>query len=102
MDAELAKKIQEIINDSKKARQERDMAIQELDTIKKEYNKLLQELITTRNKKDDALNEIKELKISLQKAVDLAQSAVTELKMLETNVVKVKNKKHDSYNIYIL
>ena len=56
------------------------MAIQELDTIKKEYNKLLQELITTRNKKDDALNEIKELKISLQKAVDLAQSAVTELK----------------------
>jgi uncharacterized coiled-coil DUF342 family protein len=59
MDAEMQKKIQEIINDSKKARQERDTAIQERDT---------------------ALNEIKGLKISLKQAVDLAQSAVTELK----------------------
>jgi uncharacterized coiled-coil DUF342 family protein len=73
MDADLQKKIEDILKDGKGARQERD-------TIKKEYNKLLQELITTRNERDDALNEIKELKISLQKAVDVAQSLMTVLK----------------------
>jgi hypothetical protein len=73
MNAELRKKIEDIITDSKNARQERD-------NIKEDYNKLLQELITTRNERDDAVKQIGELKISLQKAVELAQSAVTELK----------------------
>jgi hypothetical protein len=73
MNAELHKKMQDILSDSKRARQERD-------TIKEDYNKLLTELITTRNERDDAVKQIGELKISLQKAVDLAQSAVTELK----------------------
>ena len=64
--------MQDILTDSKRARQERD-------TIKEDYNKLLQELITTRNERDDAVKQIGELKISLKNAVDLAQSAITEL-----------------------
>ena len=72
MNAGLHKKMQDILTDSKRARQERD-------TIKEDYNKLLQELITTRNERDDAVKQIGELKISLKNAVDLAQSAITEL-----------------------
>ncbi len=79
MNAEL----QKLIKDSKNARQERD-------TIKEDYNKLLQELITTRNEKDDAVKQIGELKISLQKAVDVAQSAVTELKNVRDQCGKGK------------
>ena len=71
----MIEQMEKVLDDSKRARQERD-------TIKEDYNKLLEELITTRNEKNDAVKQIGELKISLQKALELAQSAVTELNIV--------------------
>jgi hypothetical protein len=72
---QMIERMKTVLDDSKIARQERD-------TIKEDYNKLLEELITTRNEKNDAVKQIGELKISLQKALELAQSAVTELNIV--------------------
>lgn len=76
----MIEKMKTVVDDSKRARQERDTAIHD-------YNNLLNELIKIRNERDTAIqerdianDEIKQLKISFKEAVNLAKTTFEEFK----------------------